>query len=508
MTKVARKKYVVTAAVVCVFSAVFGGAAALSAQSGLQTPRRVVTVQLAVDNEGRKNDLRTLSTFDFMGLDTRTGEAQFFVSHDELADLQKRGFQISFGNRALESLQHDIEANAQKYLSPSLLKAKLEQLQADSNGLLVVREFGTTHRDRPMLVAELTSQNGKREDKPAILFNAMHHARELMTTEVAVHLIEKFVSTNSTANTELQKWLDSYRILVVPQVNPDGNDLVHSGQTMWRKNAWAPRNKVVGVDLNRNYPANWNTCNGSSGNQNDITYRGPAPGSEPEVQAMMALIAEQRPVANISYHSYSEMVLYPFGCENEVNTALDLYKNIAADIRKETIDDTGRPNTYEVGTPPELLYSADGGDIDWHWKSFGVVSFAMEVNSPMLGFRPDYNKWRDLTVQRLEGSWKALLKRMDKNAIRARVTLADSLSSRGLNPKDRITYRLQRANTVHAPWADTDVEPFHLRNDSGLFYQIALPGPYEIVFLKDGVEAKRIAVNVTDGVVDMGEISL
>ena len=57
---------------------------------------------------------------------------------------------------------------------------------------------------------------------------------------------------------------------------------------MWRKN----RRGGYGVDLNRNYSFNWNSCGGSSGNKRSDTYRGPSAASEPETKALMKLVEE------------------------------------------------------------------------------------------------------------------------------------------------------------------------------------------------------------------------
>ena len=51
------------------------------------------------------------------------------------------------------------------------------------------------------------------------------------------------------------------------------------------------------------------------------------------------------------------------------------------------IDDSGKTNTYAVGTAPELLYQADGTDLDTHWQNFGTISYTFEVNARAQGFQ-------------------------------------------------------------------------------------------------------------------------
>ena len=133
----------------------------------------------------------------------------------------------------------------------------------------------------------------------------MHHARELMTTEVVMSIAEKITEQYKT-DQFVTSMLRDFLIVVIPQVNPDGNNLVYTRDNLWRKNAWKNvRGSTIGVDLNRNYPIGWDLCNGSSGRQSSQTYRGPSPSSEPETVAMLELFDKYRPIANISYHAYS-----------------------------------------------------------------------------------------------------------------------------------------------------------------------------------------------------------
>lgn len=70
----------------------------------------------------------------------------------------------------------------------------------------------------------------------------------------------------------------------------------------------------MGTDLNRNYGYRWACCGGSSGDPASETYRGPAPFSAPETDAVRRFV-EARPHLRtaISYHSYGDQVLYPYG---------------------------------------------------------------------------------------------------------------------------------------------------------------------------------------------------
>uniref|UniRef100_A0A4W2CYM2 Carboxypeptidase A5 n=1 Tax=Bos indicus x Bos taurus TaxID=30522 RepID=A0A4W2CYM2_BOBOX len=96
--------------------------------------------------------------------------------------------------------------------------------------------------------------------------------------------------------------------------NPDGFAYTHSMNRLWRKNkSTRPGIFCIGVDLNRNWKSGFGG-NGSNNNPCSETYHGPSPQSEPEVAAVVDFIMSHGNVkALISIHSYSQMLMYPYG---------------------------------------------------------------------------------------------------------------------------------------------------------------------------------------------------
>src|SRR5690606_37321069 len=74
-----------------------------------------------------------------------------------------------------------------------------------------------------------------------------------------------------------------------------------------------------GTDLNRNWGYKWGCCGGASDNPSSETYRGSAPFSAPETAALRDFVnsrvvdGTQQIKAAIDFHTYSELVLWPFG---------------------------------------------------------------------------------------------------------------------------------------------------------------------------------------------------
>ena len=63
----------------------------------------------------------------------------------------------------------------------------------------------------------------------------------------------------------------------------------------------------------------------------------------------MHLVETLKPVADISYHSYSELILYPFGCANIKNPAKDLFQAIGENMNAKIRNDENQTNAYAVG---------------------------------------------------------------------------------------------------------------------------------------------------------------
>ena len=168
------------------------------------------------------------------------------------------------------------------------------------------------------------------------------------------------------------------------------------------------------MDVNRNYPYDFNSCGGSSGNQHSDTYRGASPGSEPETQALMQLASDIKPKFNISYHSFSEIVIYPFGCQPKQIPSGDrqIYHGVGNELARRLIRDSGN-GSYQAGTSYELLYNVDGGSVDWMYGEEKIMSFVVEINSSSQGFQPSYQQWRDRTLKIQRKGWEYILEAMD-----------------------------------------------------------------------------------------------
>ena len=248
---------------------------------------------------------------------------------------------------------------------------------AVADTLIHVDSIGASYEGRPILAVKIGPPDDSPQ-RPNVLFLATHHAREWISTTVALKLIRWLADSAGPT-------VASHDVWVIPVENPDGYQYTFTTDRYWRKNRRPNANGSVGVDNNRNYPAFWGVDDrGSSGVQFAETYRGTAPGSEPETQAVMAFHAAHPPVLALSYHSYSALILYPWGFRSgALAPDLSRFQALAGSDLAPTILDHVTESSldrYHPG-PGWNLYPTNGEYTDWAYRTHGTIAFTVELTS-------------------------------------------------------------------------------------------------------------------------------
>ncbi|MCA8953280.1 MAG: zinc carboxypeptidase, partial [Planctomycetes bacterium] len=236
--------------------------------------------------------------------------------------------------------------------------------------------IGTTIENRPIWMVKISDNVGVDENEPEVLFDALHHAREPLSMEATVVFMDWLV-TSYGSDPEATFLVDERELYFVPCVNPDGYEYNYQqnpgGGGLWRKNR---RNNggSFGVDLNRNYATAWNAPNGgSSATPTSETYRGTAPFSEPEAQAIEAFAQSRAFVTVFTTHTYGDVLLRPWGYQ------LGDPANVAS------YDALGAYYTAENGIPhgsiSGLLYIAAGSAVDHHHTVRGTHCLSAELGT-------------------------------------------------------------------------------------------------------------------------------
>ena len=256
------------------------------------------------------------------------------------------------------------------------IRATLEAWAA-GDSLIHLDTAGRSYEGRPILAVKVGAANDD-PARPNVLFLGTHHAREWIATAVAMRLIRWLADSGGAA-------IATHDVWIIPVENPDGYQYSFDAERYWRKNRRPNADGSYGVDPNRNYPAFWGADEyGSSSYQYAETFRGTAPASEPETQAIMAFHAAHPPVVSLSYHSYNALVLYPYGFRaGEVAPDLPRFQALAGTDLVPAVRDSvpeSRLDRYHPG-PGWNLYVTNGEYTDWAYQTYRTIAFTTELTS-------------------------------------------------------------------------------------------------------------------------------
>ncbi len=249
---------------------------------------------------------------------------------------------------------------------------------AAADTLIHADSIGASIEGRPILAVKIGAA-ADAPGRPNVLFLGTHHAREWISTEVAMRLIRWLADSLPSA------LLAARDIWVVPVENPDGYQYTFTAERFWRKNRRDNGDGTFGVDPNRNYPTFWGVDDaGSSPVPGAETYRGIRPASEPETQAMIAFHAAHPPVVAVSYHSYTGLVLYPYGFRpGELAPDQPVFQALAGTDLAPVVPDSlpaSIRSAYHPG-PGWTLYPTNGEYTEWAYRTHQTIAFTTELTS-------------------------------------------------------------------------------------------------------------------------------
>lgn len=208
-----------------------------------------------------------------------------------------------------------------RYHNYAEMTSEISGVVAAYPGLVSQRVIGTSYQGRNIVALKISDNVATDENEPEVLFTHHQHAREHLTVEMALYLLKELTSDYGT-DSRVTNLVNSREIWIIPDVNPDGGeyDVATGSYRSWRKNRQPNSgSSAIGTDLNRNWAYRWGCCGGSSGSPSSDTYRGSAGESAPEVRVVANFVrgrvlgGVQQIKAGIDFHTYSELVLWPFG---------------------------------------------------------------------------------------------------------------------------------------------------------------------------------------------------
>ncbi|MFF8193853.1 M14 family metallopeptidase [Streptomyces bobili] len=344
---------------------------------------------------------------------------------DQIKRLRAQGYEVAPLGAAPdrvaegETRLYDFPSADSRYHNYAEMNAEIDQRIAAYPSIMSKRVIGTSYQGRNIVAIKISDNVGTDEAEPEVLFTHHQHAREHLTVEMALYLIRELGAGYGT-DSRVTSMVNNREIWIVPDLNPDGGeyDIATGSYRSWRKNRQPNSGSTaVGTDMNRNWAYRWGCCGGSSGSPSSQTYRGTAAESAPEVKVVANFVRSrvvggvQQIKAGIDFHTYSQLVLWPFGY-----TSADTTTGMTADDRN-AFATVGRSMAASNGYTPEQasdLYITDGSIDDYLWGTHKIFSYTFEMypgSSGGGGFYPpdevierETARNKDAVLQLLENS--------------------------------------------------------------------------------------------------------
>jgi len=250
-----------------------------------------------------------------------------------------------------------------------------------------------------------------------ILFTGSHHPREAISLSmilvITIQKLAELIEAEKWNDVENHQFWGNHKILILPVINVDGlfrieqNFLELHGDV--RKNSRITcvdkindRSCIQGVDLNRNYDVHfYGIEDPQTKDPCSEVYRGEAPFSEPETQAVRKLVEENPQIISaMNFHCYGNLWVKPFNYvgKGEADPLLNMKE-------KELYDNFEKFAPIPLGgivasALKAVDYAAPGEASDWMLEKHGIFSFSPELGYSNKTMKESYSFVVDQATQK------------------------------------------------------------------------------------------------------------
>ncbi|MBN2621407.1 immune inhibitor A [candidate division WOR-3 bacterium] len=237
-----------------------------------------------------------------------------------------------------------------------------------------------THEGRWLYGVKISDNPHIEEDnEPGLLVDALHHSREWAVIEVVLFFTDSILNSYGVVP-EITDLVDNLEMYLFPIINADGFVYDYPSGNMWRKNR-EPFQGYIGTDCNRNYggcgpdiEGDWGAVDEGEASHypSSTTFCGANVNSGDETRGLTQYFYAHQIHANMSYHSYGEVIMWPWGWTPVGSPDSTVFERFGARISNQINRISG--GTYNAGQTYSVLYPLGGGSIDWmysygHWVS-------------------------------------------------------------------------------------------------------------------------------------------
>ena len=298
------------------------------------------------------------------------------IPFDILVDDLK--FKIEYENAHMELIRqnNDGEMWYDIYRTYQEVQMKIEEI-AEISAIASIIEIGESYENRDIKGLKFSSGG---LDKPAVFFNGCQHAREWVTVMATVYMADQ-LSQNYENDPFVQTLLDLVDVYIIPIVNPDGYVYTHTVDRYWRKNRQVNTgSNCIGIDLNRNWDADWNGLESTSNSACSDIYVGTFPFSATEASVLKNYM-ESIPnlLGHLDIHSYSALVLGPWSYTNEQSPDHAEIVSLGTTMKDAISNTNAYPFEFGTGDANGSLYLASGTMPDWTYDGLGALGYTYEL---------------------------------------------------------------------------------------------------------------------------------
>ncbi|HYF75631.1 MAG TPA: M14 family zinc carboxypeptidase [Symbiobacteriaceae bacterium] len=248
------------------------------------------------------------------------------------------------------------------------LTGDVQRLAAQHPDLARLRTLGQTAYGRQIWALGLGT------GPAAVLIVGAHHGSEWMTAQLTATMAEDYAQA---ADADIR---EKATVWFIPMLNPDGVTISQTGLAAFPPEAHAKlrawnngsddfrgwKANAEGIDLNRQYPADWAHIVASPPGPTFSHFKGDEPLVAPEARALHDFTLELNPEIVLAYHSAGRVIYWHFHTWPE---HVERDRRIAEQLAGLT--------GYAL-MPPEANPSG-GGYKDWFVQTVGRPGFTQEI---------------------------------------------------------------------------------------------------------------------------------